>query len=494
MSVTIEYNTCQWYSDFLTFADTVKALQEHGILVLFFQTPLIANIRGLTEFETNRVRNWEFDFNNISEDDYRKIAQIYNNEVTLAYLNQVYDGVKVYTRNGIKYLADFRSELVNITNGERYTVGQPAAYQRSIHIYGQCTARGTGVEDKNTIPSFLQAIFNKQISDQHIIVRNKAIGCGSGIRDDVAHVKRDLLHQGDVVIFCTDMRNVSPALFREKGIPYYDCSPLFNRPHNYGEWFTDTTFHTLPVGNKVIAEYIYQSLQENREFFTHLGENKETVVISCEEYEVDEIKIRAYLDSLNRYRRDGLKCGAIIMNCNPLTEGHLYLIETAASRVEWLYIFVVEENKSFFDFKDRIDLVRRGTEHIGNLSVLPSGKYVLSADTFPGYFYKENKTDIVVDASMDIHIFGKYIASALNIGVRFVGEEPLDPVTATYNRQMHEILPLYGIEVEEIERKEYGGAPISASRVRKLLKEHSFGTIKSIVPEVTYKFLEDKYG
>lgn len=494
MSDTIGFENSKWFGYFLDFANIVKELQERGVLVAFFQTPLVKNIRNLSDFEKKRIENWQFDFNNISDADYKYIAKVYEAGADVSYLKKVYDGTKVFSKNGIRYLADFRGELVNIINGERFTVGQPASYKRTVYVYGQCTARGTGVEDKNTIPSFLQKFFNKNRPEAGIVVRNRAIGCGSDIHDDVARAREDCPRQGDVVVFCTDLRIVPLELFKENKILYYDCSPLFNRPHNYGEWFTDATFHTTPAGNRVIAEYIFDILEKNDNFMNYIeGEDVYSAGV-VQKSVFDEVQIKPYLETLAKYRKDRLKCGAIIMNCNPLTKGHLYLIETAASQVGWLYIFVVEEDRSFFKFEDRINLVRQGTAGIGNITVLPSGRFVLSADTFPGYFYKDNNTDINVDASLDIEVFGKYVAPELDITVRFVGEEPLDPVTAVYNRQMHEILPGYGIEVREIKRREFDGKPISASWVRKLLDDKSFGGIKSIVPEVTYQFLVKNYG
>lgn len=471
-----------------------KEMQTRGVMVFFFQTPLIKNIRNLSDFEWDRIKNWQFDFNNISEDDYRFISKVYGDEVCIDYLRQVYDGTKVFSWNGIKYLADFRSNLVNIVNGERFTVGQPSSYRRTVWVYGQCTARGTGVEDKNTIPSIIQKKINEELPEE-AIVRNRAIGCGSDLYDDIEHAKKDYQNAGDIAVFCTDLRDVPKEKFVENGILYYDCSPLFSRPHDYGEWFTDATFHTTPTGNRVIGDYIFSVLVGCGAFQKRYAIIDENSIISNKESRpVDEEQILSFLDSLDQFRKSEMRCGAIVMNCNPLTKGHLFLIESAASQVDWLFIFVVEEDKSFFRFADRIDLVKRGTTHIPNVTVLPSGRFVLSAETFPGYFYKDNNTDINVDPSTDVIIFGRYIAPKLDISIRFVGEEPLDPVTAVYNRHMKEILPRYGIEVREIRRKESDGSPISASRVRKLLKERAFDEIRKIVPDVTYQYLEKNYG
>ena len=98
--------------------------------------------------------------------------------------------------------------------------------------------------------------------------------------------------------------------------------------------------------------------------------------------------------------------------------------------------------------------------------------------------------------SGDITIFGSQIAPALGIRRRFAGQEPLDPVTRTYNETMARLLPTYGVEFCEIPRAELDGAPISASRVRALLKERGGVTdaVLELVPECTGAYLLERFG
>ena len=53
--------------------------------------------------------------------------------------------------------------------------------------------------------------------------------------------------------------------------------------------------------------------------------------------------------------------GAIVMNANPFTKGHRYLIEKAAAECGFVYVFVLSEDKSVFSSKDlsSSDLVRQ---------------------------------------------------------------------------------------------------------------------------------------
>ena len=146
-------------------------------------------------------------------------------------------------------------------------------------------------------------------------------------------------------------------------------------------------------------------------------------------------------------KETGIKSGAVVMNCNPFTYGHQYLIETASRLVDILYVFVVEENKSIFSFEDRLCMVQNGVKDFPNVVVLPSGKFMISSITFPGYFMKDNPGNDCFDSFLDLKIFAYYIAPTLGISIRFVGEEPFDKVTAQYNYDMKIILSRNDIDV-----------------------------------------------
>ena len=187
--------------------------------------------------------------------------------------------------------------------------------------------------------------------------------------------------------------------------------------------------------------------------------------------------------SFNNNRKP--KTGAVVMNCNPFTHGHKYLIDTASRLVDLLYVFVVEEDKSIFSFKDRFDMVKEGIQEYGNVIAIPSGSFMISSVTFPGYFMKDTPTGESYDDFLDLKIFAHYISPAFGINVRFVGEEPFDKVTRQYNYDMKIILEETGIDVIEIPRKKFGNEFISATKVRKLLKEKDYNSLKNYLPETT---------
>ena len=181
--------------------------------------------------------------------------------------------------------------------------------------------------------------------------------------------------------------------------------------------------------------------------------------------------------------------GAIVMNCNPFTLGHRYLVEKALESVEALYLFVVEEDLSQFSFADRLMLVREGVREFGDrVKVVPSGKFIISSFSFAGYFTKAVEIT-PPDSTTDVLIFASMIAPALNIRTRFVGEEPTCMVTRSYNERMLLLLPDMGCAVKVIPRKEISGTAISASRVRAALKANDMQSIKALVPNTTYDYL-----
>lgn len=191
--------------------------------------------------------------------------------------------------------------------------------------------------------------------------------------------------------------------------------------------------------------------------------------------------IRDFLMSLPRPCRSG-KIGAAVMNCNPFTLGHRYLIETAAKQCDHIYIFILSEDKSHFSAHDRIEMAKAGTADLENVTILPTGPYLISSATFPSYFLKD-RDKAQAHCDLDIAVFSQHYIPHFGITCRFVGTEPLSPLTEQYNQALRENLP---IPLIEIPRLEQSGSPVSASQVRSQLPN-----IKNLVPESTYTYLNN---
>jgi [citrate (pro-3S)-lyase] ligase len=181
--------------------------------------------------------------------------------------------------------------------------------------------------------------------------------------------------------------------------------------------------------------------------------------------------------------------GAVVVNCNPFSRGHRYLLEAAAQQCAPLYVFVVAENKSVFSADARMRMVVAGTADLFAVSVHSTGPYLVSSVTFPDYFLKDTVPPEEVNTELDLAIFAERFAGPLGIRVRFAGTEPFDPVTRKYNRQMAEILPRYHIDFVEIPRLESGGSAISAGRIRKLLEEGNLEAVRELVPPTTMDYV-----
>ena len=195
-----------------------------------------------------------------------------------------------------------------------------------------------------------------------------------------------------------------------------------------------------------------------------------------------------YLRSLEKTKREG-QCAAVVMNANPFTLGHQYLVETAASRCDTLHLFVVSEDASLVPFAIRRNLVEAGTAHLSNVILHDCGPYIISSATFPSYFLKDSETVIESQARLDLTIFTQ-IARVLNITARFVGEEPTSQVTGIYNRIMSEELPRAGIACHILPRKTLDGVAISASTARLALQRGDADTFRSLVPQSTWSWFE----
>lgn len=203
-----------------------------------------------------------------------------------------------------------------------------------------------------------------------------------------------------------------------------------------------------------------------------------------------------YLHTLKQEVVSAKTIGAVVMNCNPFTFGHQYLIQTAYSMVDFLYIFIVEEDVSEFTFEERFHLAKANLSQLPNVKILPSGQYIISKITFPEYFKKETmQTDGTVSPANDAHIFARYIAPLLSIKIRFVGEEPTDTVTLRYNEAMKAIFPDYGIHVVEIPRLLLAsGIPVSATQVRKFIQEGNVAACRDYLPNTTYEFVNKNFS
>ena len=364
-----------------------------------------------------------------------------------------------------------------------------------MFLLGGCLVFGVAASDDKTIASFLQKNLNESASARKIIVHNYGYYLMQEETDRTVEVF-DILESlpvkdGDIVLI------LHPPI---EGIPFFDMRDAARHPHGYGEVFFCVDHYT-PAGYRMIADKLHGYLKENDYFLKKKSgsrpigrvDGKSKGTLSKYNFGSENLKeLEAYKAMLTEvYHSIEPRIGAVVMNCNPFTKGHRYLVEEALKKCSQLIVFVVQEDRSVFPFRDRMNLVKTGLSDLKHVTILPSGKFIISSLTFKEYFNKSEKQNLVVDTSMDVTVFAQEIAPCLHISVRFVGEEPIDCVTRQYNGTLKAILPQYGIDVIEIPRKKLHGDVISASRVRDLLTREKWNELSRLVPKTTLDYLKE---
>ena len=394
--------------------------------------------------------------------------------------------------DGTTLMADSDYPLLRIENGKRATAAQPEKFLNRIFFVGTCHDFGVAAPFDKTIASYLQKFLNEKNLPYR--VENESQRYAGRYQDIFYNLNNLTPAPGDIIFLYV-------RGFQSKLIPSVDFSDAFDPPHDFKEIFC-VKAHFNEIGYKLLAEKFFDFLTTNN-FFRDKEFDYPAPPPAYHRYGIppqfesgeEKIFVNEDLEAYKKIlRAKKISVGALVMNCNPFTLGHQYLVEYAAARVAKLYLFVVEEDKSEFPFADRIELVRQGVKNFSNVEVLPSGKFIISQQTFSGYFNKAELQDVAVDSSEDVEIFGREIAPTLGITIRFAGEEPTDNVTRQYNETMKKILPRFGVEFQEIPRKNFDGEPISASKVRAALKVGDFDKIKNLVPPSTYLYLRGRYS
>ncbi|WP_293524671.1 [citrate (pro-3S)-lyase] ligase [Prevotella sp.] len=277
-------------------------------------------------------------------------------------------------------------------------------------------------------------------------------------------------HKGEAVA-----NQIVSHLIAQANVDGHQCVKLFTKPQNQ-KMFESMSFRLLAEAPKAI-------LME-----TGIGGIKRySEELKREKGKVKSEESNGKLHHLNPSPQQPImpQSGIIIMNCNPFTLGHRYLIEQAAQQVDTLYILVVREDCSMFGYDERKAMIVRGVAHINNVVVCDGSEYSISATTFPTYFLKCLSDASDTQMTLDIDLYRRHIALALGVTVRFVGTESDDPLTRRYNELMKSMLP----DVREVARLQQGGVAVSASRVRKAIVENHLAQAARLIPPTTVPYI-----
>ncbi len=245
------------------------------------------------------------------------------------------------------------------------------------------------------------------------------------------------------------------------------------------------------LSQKNVFHYFVYTTPDNELIFTSL--NMKTIVMTMNTVLLEGgDEITNVLKKLKKeYSVSDNKKAAVIINANPMTLGHLFLIETAAKENKEVLVFVVSEDLSSFPFVDRFEIIKKATAHLENVTILPTLSYLVSRITFPKYFLKEDQLIKDEQTLIDVLVYKQYYEKIFNIVIRYLGEEPFSFNTDKYNKVLKKYL---GTHIKIIKRKKIEKEIISASGVRRLLKDNKLEEIKKYVPLATYEYLKSDKG
>ena len=311
---------------------------------------------------------------------------------------------------------------------------------------------------------------------------------GGGLKDDVIKcVAVDDAHKGEAIANTLVSHLISHA--NQEG---YGCIKLFTKPKNR-QLFESLSFRLLAEAPEAIlmetgiggisntVEALKKIKEESKKYKEY---NKE-----CKEDSKECRENTSYLTTSPPHHLTTTMqpTGCIVMNCNPFTLGHRYLVESASRMVEHLFVIVVREDRSAFSYQERKAMVTTGTADLKNVTVCDGSEYAISNTTFPTYFLKRLSDATDTQILLDLDLFRRHIAPALGAEVRFVGTEPTDELTRRYNELMMESLGKD--HVVQIPRLENGGVAVSASRVRRAMDSNSLKEAAQLVPPTTLPYI-----
>lgn len=453
------FNSIGIYNEQRILLERVQELRNQGIRILLINIPTINDIsRPLTVDEkiriTNQIRGFSFPQKQGDEIE-NQLKKVYGEENYNLYREGKIANIQQYYKGNECVLQDREGEYSNVAGGLRMTTNAPLTYKNSLYFMGPCIVGGMFCKDSETIPSVIQRMINKRYPDEYLVVNCGTCGF---YRSYLEKLDKLLIRRGDMVVIMdcfNDIEKHDKELSAEINV---NLVKLYDSVQN--DLFFESPVHMGARGNQAVGEYIYPFIEQR----CNRGEDRKAIIQranispnTCHR----EMDLKFYFDEAEKLEMEyGLskkKNGAIVMNCNPFTKGHKYLIDTVRKQVDYLIVFVVEEDGSYYGFNDRKRMVELGTEEYDNVIVLSSGTYVLSNLTMPEYFNKDMLQEVKVNPTKDVEIFARDIAPIFHIIKRFVGEEPIDKVTAQYNRAIQDICPRYNIEVEEIPRAKLVG-------------------------------------
>ena len=379
-----------------------------------------------------------------------------------------------------------------IVDGKRWTEDNPEQATRTVHVFGPCIVQGLCVVDSKTIPSYLRG-FIKDGGGPNIRVENHGVAYGKDLLNDLLYMMATPVKGGDIVIWFSGFTETEESILTQQSVPLLNVKQIALQ---MAGGMLNNPFHCNAESNRIYASIIYDSVYD-----WLAASALDTVPVDMISHDriplkinpdaiLDSHDLRDYLTDISRldfHQPDKTK-GCVVLNANPCTNGHVFLIEEALKQVDLLYVFLVEESKGSFSYIDREYMLSENFKDNPRIRILSGGKVLTSELGFPEYFNRES-TPKRINPLLNHKIFAFRIAPLLGITHRFFGSEPYDRVTQELNHTAEQFLPKNGIDVTIIDRCKVHGDIISAKTVRDLYSNKKLYELAEFVPTSTFSRL-----
>ena len=365
-------------------------------------------------------------------------------------------------------LQDTESRFVNVKDGERHTTDQPEDYTRTIFFFGPCLVIGAYVSDDYTIESYLQRMINR--AGHKVKVVN--CGCWGGNVATVGRMVGTRIREGDIIVSMLEDLDLD-----DPNIRTMDLWSVLEDNNVPSKWMLDLPYHANHHVNELYAQRLYEMIFTSE--YADLTEKG--AFIKHDLKLVEQFFVGKYFHGVDLGKYNTVAC--CVINGNPFTNGHRYLIETAAKETDHVYLLSVKEDTAVFSFAERFAMAVEAVRDLENVTVIPSGLFIGNVYNFPAYYAKIYTGDIRQQAESHVEAFIA-VAKTLHVTHRYIGEEPADPVTNEINLASERLLPQNGMQYVILKRREKDGEIITGSRVRALAAADD-PMLDNYVPETT---------
>lgn len=201
------------------------------------------------------------------------MLDLYDDDADRAFMRETEYVNFVYVDRGYYFnLADYDGKGLHVVDGRRLTTDVPKNPARRIHIFGQCTARGSHVIDSHTIESCLQRKLNAACPGTWEVVNYGVAGRTGGDMNDLNYILCSDFRAGDVVICLAAYRDSTVELLKTFGAICLETSSVLAAPTNVaklGRWFLDIPLHINHRACELIADHLFASLDDRLELSSH---------------------------------------------------------------------------------------------------------------------------------------------------------------------------------------------------------------------------------